>query len=273
MATAQGFPRSSHGFLRYGDCVRLPRVSSPSDSSAHSKTIGHLTALGATESKKRDAGQTYSSLLRDPLVRDQELSGTGARLSIASKTAAIAYRASVPSTKPHARIASETSSTSSVCGNASKPATDWSISCKTKSNWANRGSAMSTVESESEVLRSEAETTFFMKGLKSGFLSSIAALLLRSRECIGDRVCRCWVHRWTAKSGHGIEFHGGFSRFACDRSTHSRCADAVKLWSSRYQHECLRFRRSFQSGVQISDQKRAEDVLARIRIAPNWCAG
>src|SRR5258706_12070604 len=100
-------------------------------------------------------GKLVHLVPQDPVARDQELSGIELFISITSKTAAIAYRSSIGSTKPHARIALEMSSMSSVFGNSSNPATDSSISCRMSSNRATLSSVMRTFESAKAWLTSE----------------------------------------------------------------------------------------------------------------------
>src|SRR5450759_3985957 len=116
-----------------------PRVSSPSKQRVHSKAIGSSPrSAPLTEIQETWRRANFVHLV----ARDQELSGIQSWISIASKTAAIAYRVSIGSTKPHARTALETSSLSSVFGNSSNPATDSSSSCRTSSNRATLSSAM-----------------------------------------------------------------------------------------------------------------------------------
>src|SRR5260370_24087215 len=106
-------------------CPTVPGVSSPATTRRQSDALPRSASV--TEIQERVGGQTSVH----PVLRDQELSGIESCTSIVSKTVAIAYRASIGSTKPHARIALETSALSSAFGNASNPATDSLSSCRT----------------------------------------------------------------------------------------------------------------------------------------------
>src|SRR4029077_16666737 len=157
---------------------RLPQTA------RHSKAIGHLAAPCAT---KRDPGDVALGKLvhlvpRDLVARDQERSGIESFTSIASKTDAIAYRSSIGSTKPHARIALEMSSLSSVFGNSSNPATDSSSSYSMSSNRATLSSVMRTFKSAKALLTSGVGHMRSVEGSKNSlFILSIGAPLLCAR--------------------------------------------------------------------------------------------
>src|SRR5277367_4593559 len=91
--------RAGTSEMRNGCCARPLKGVVPRVKRVHSKTIGHITAPDATNGdQKHSDGQTLFFSSANGSFRDQELSGIGSRLSMAAKTAPIAYRASVPST-------------------------------------------------------------------------------------------------------------------------------------------------------------------------------
>src|SRR5260370_4645566 len=164
-------------------CPTVPGVASPATARRQSEALPRSASV--TEIQERVAGQASVHAV----LRDQELSGIESCTSIVSKTVAIAYRASIGSTKPHARIALETSALSSAFGNASNPATDSSSSCRTSSNRATRLSAMRTFKSEQGSLNSGFAHPCTVEGYRNSlFVLSIGSSFQRSDECNGDRV-------------------------------------------------------------------------------------
>src|SRR6202171_4632337 len=127
-------------------------------------------------------GKLFHLVRRDLVARDQELSGIELCISIASKTAAIAYRSSIGSTKPHARIALEMSSLSSVFGNSPNPATDSSSSYRRSSNRATLSSVTRTFKSAKALLTSGVGHMRSVEGSRNSlFILSIGASLLCAR--------------------------------------------------------------------------------------------
>src|SRR5216683_7502900 len=188
-------------------CPTVPGVSSPATTRRQSDALPRSASL--TEIQERVAGQTSVH----PVLRDQELSGIESCISIVSKTVAIAYRASIGSTKPHARIALETSALSSAFGNASNPATDSSSSCRTSSNRATLLSAMRTFKSEQRLLNSGFAHACSVVGYRNSlFVLSIGASLQRPHEC-RDRVFVLIGYRQPAQPDYGTNAPWWIRRF------------------------------------------------------------
>src|SRR6266849_3874378 len=183
-------------------CPTVPGVSSPATTRRQSDALPRPAPLTALQ--QRVAGANFCSSCHARSDREnQELSGIESCISIVSKTVAIAYRASLGLTKPHARIALEMSSLSSVFGNASNPATDSSSSCRTSSNRATLLSAMRTFKSEQRLLNSGFAHACSVVGYRNSlFVLSIGASLQRPHEC-RDRVFVLIGYRQPAQPDYG----------------------------------------------------------------------
>src|ERR1700682_4610909 len=195
-------------------------------------------------------GKLFHLVRRDLVARDQELSGIELCISIASKTAAIAYRSSIGSTKPHARIALEMSSLSSVFGNSPNPATDSSSSYRRSSNRATLSSVTRTFKSAKALLTSGVGHMRSVEGSRNSlFILSIGASLLCARinaaviASVPVWVIACpqrapWNREWRT------ELHGGFADLLGSGSRTLTARTASRDWSVP-----PGARRKYQSGV------------------------
>src|SRR6266404_8931126 len=165
----------------YGSGVRpLQGVAFPKHRATRKQSDTSPLPLG--EIQEMAPGKLVHLVPQDLVARSQKLSGIESFISIASKTAAIAYRASIGSTKPHARIALEMSSLSSVFGNSSSPAMDSSSSYRRSSNRATLSSVMRTFKSAKGWLTSGVGHMRSVEGSKNSlFILSIGAPLLCAR--------------------------------------------------------------------------------------------
>jgi hypothetical protein len=193
-------------------------------------------------------GKLVHLVPRDLVARDQELSGIELCISIASKTAAIAYRSSIGSTKPHARIALEMSSLSSVFGNSSNPATDSSSSYRRSSNRATLSSVMRTFKSAKAWLTSGVGHMRSVEGSRNSlFILSIGASLPCARM---NAAGIAFVHvgfacRKSRIMGQRTKLHSGFTDLP---TSGCRGPDTART-SSRHWSVPLG-RRSYQSAVR-----------------------
>src|SRR6266446_6863492 len=206
----------------YGSGVRpLQGVAFPKHRATRKQSDTSPLPAPLGEIQEMAPGKLVHLVPQDLVARSQELSGLESFISIASKTAAIAYRSSIGSTKPHARIALEMSSLSSVFGNSSSPAMDSSSSYRRSSNRATLSSVMRTFKSAKAWLTSGVGHMRSVEGSKNSlFILSIVAPLLCARvnaaviASVHVGVIAC---RQSGTMEQRTELHSGFANFAGER--------------------------------------------------------